>query len=253
MYGGGIFMKSKEKHDFYTTQAKIVKISFSIFVFLMFAFFVIGEIVYPDERQAENINFREFESEWQQILEDGSRISVEVPGKIPAEYGELITLTTTLPQEIEVGEILCFRPIWQDVEIYIEGEMRAQYDTNQSRPFGTNSAFRYIFVELEENDEGKELVYKCISNSKYTGNVRTIYIGDRASIWSHLLSVSGSKTAISFFLILLSLFCIVTTAVLKYGYKKSLSLHYLAWTIFFSALWMLSESDFRQILFICNP
>ncbi len=242
-------MKKSDKKNVFLSYITGAKVVFFTAVTLIFLFWEMGIFILPDERDDIKTDCREFESEWQQVLENGEKIPVEVPGKIPAEYGEVITLTTILPEDVYTGECLCFRPIWQDVTIYIDGQLRLDYSTEDSRPFGINSAMRYLFVELREEDAGKEMTYQFSSRSKYAGNMGTGYIGDRSSIWFYLLGKSGMQTAISTILLLLSLFCIGVCAILKGLYKKNLSLKYLAWTIFFCALWMVSENDFRQIIF----
>ena len=232
---------------------KSAKIFLNVVVVFIIAYMIIGGIAFPSERDSFKTKCRYFESEWEQILENGERIPADVPGtepvNIPAEYGEVVTLSTKLPEEIINGENLCFRPIWQDVEIYIDGELRKSYTTKDTRPFGKNSPMRYIFVELSEEDEGKELIYKFSSESKYAGNVQRIRIGDNASIWFQFVVDTGFKTLLSIVLIIMSIFCIIVCLILKVVYKKTLSLIYLAWVVFFCAFWMISESDFRQILF----
>ena len=241
-------MNVKSKNNLFTACITVAKTFFGCAVFFLFLFGIICEIFYPDERDVVTTNCRLFEANWEQVLENGERVSVEVPGKIPAEFGELVTLSTTLPQKIIHGECLCFRPIWQDVTIYIDGELRLAYSTKDSRPFGINSPMRYLFVELEETDAGKELTYQCISNSKYTGDMRVSYIGDRLSIWLYLLEDFGVHMVIAIFLLLMSLSCIVVCSILKVVYKKTLPLNHLAWTLFFCAFWMLSEIACRQII-----
>jgi len=242
-------MNTIEKHSISDICMKTAKIVFVIANLLLFLFIVIGEIVYPDERDVTGRSCREFVSEWCQVKENGERIPVEIPGKIEAEYGEVVTLVTMLPEDLVCGESLCFRPIWQDVTIYIDGEMRANYTTKDTRPYGTNSAFRYVFADLTEEDRGQELTYVFSSDSKYTGTMRDVYIGERSSIWTHLINETGGRTLISLFLFLLSLFCIIVCTVLKWGYKIELPLNYLAWTLFFCSLWMISEIEFRQLFF----
>lgn len=226
----------------------VIKKYFSVIVILLFAFYIFGQLAFPNERDILNTNCRIFEADWQRILEDGSRISVDIPGKVPAEHGEIVRLVTTIPQDIYTGENIAFRPIWQDVNIYVDGELRLSYDTADSRPFGTNSPMRYLFVELSEEDRGKELIYESVSFSKYSGNMRESYIGDRMSIWVHLAQISGIKTIVAVFLLLLSISCIIVCSILKVVYKRTLPLTYLAWTLFFAAFWMLSEVEFRQIV-----
>ena len=242
-------MSTEEKSHSFLSYIESARIFFSVALFLILPFFLIGEFVYPDERDSAYADYIVFETDWYQVMENGDKIPVDVPGTVPAKWGEVVTLTTTLPEYVYNRETICFRTIWQDVEIYIDGKLRQSYNTKDSRPFGTNSAFRYVFVELYEADAGKELTYKFSSNSKYAGVTRTCYIGDRASIWMYLVSESGARTVIALFLLLLSFFCIVVCQILKLVYKMKLPLYYLAWTIFFGALWMLSEIEFRQIIF----
>ena len=226
-----------------------VRIFFAVFAFGLFLFFVIGMIISPDERDVLSTNCREFNPPWERVYDDGTTDTVEAPTKVEAEHGEVVTLKTTLPENITSGECICFRPVWQDVTIYIDGQLRLNYNTEDSRPFGTNTTMKYIFVELQPDDGGKEFTYSFSSNSKYAGDIRTGYIGDRLSIWIHLLTENGIHTIIAVFLLLMSSFCIITCSILRFVYKKNLPLNYLAWTLFYCAFWMISEMCFRQIVF----
>lgn len=242
-------MNKINKQNIFEGYIEAAKRIFGFITLIMLLVLLLGELILPNEWDKAESDCKVFEAEWQQILENGEKVSVEVPGKIPAEYGEIITLTTTVPQQVYAGEVICFRAIWQDVKIYIGDQLRQSYSTENTRVFGTNSATRYIFVELYEEDAGKELTYQFSSDSKYAGKMQTSYIGDRASVWIHLIMDSGARTVLSIFLLLLCLFCIIVCAVLKIVYKKELDLKYLAWALFFCALWMLSESEIRQLLF----
>ncbi len=242
-------MDKNSKLKYLYSYDKIVKIFFGVAIALLFGFGILGQIFSPDERDILNTNCQEYNPSWTRVYEDGSTQQITAPVIMDAAYGEKVTLTTTLPDKIENGTNICFRPVWQDVDIYIDGEHRLSYNTENTRPFGTNSAMRYIFVELDESDSGKEFSYIFSSNSKYAGDIRTGFIGDRLSIWIHLLQENGIHTLIALFLLMMSLFCIIVCLILKYVYKKSLPLNYLAWTLFFCAFWMISEISFRQIIF----
>lgn len=242
-------MSKKESIDFFNSYDKIVKLFFGIAVLLLLLFGIFGQVFAPDERDILNTNCKEYNPSWTRVFEDGSKESVTAPTIVEAAYGEKVTLTTTLPDNIENGTNICFRPVWQDVDIYIDGELRLSYNTKDSRPFGTNSSMKYIFVELTKEDSCKEFTYVFSSNSKYAGDIRTGYIGDRLSIWIHLLQENGLHTFVALFLLMMSLFCIIICFILKYLYKKELPLNYLAWTLFFCAFWMISEMSFRQIIY----
>lgn len=242
-------MNNSNKGSIYNTPISPIKMVFSISVVLIILYSVVYSIVLPDEKEIISTDCKLYEEEWELVLDNGERLPAQVPGKVDAEFGEVVTLTTTLPPNICNGETLCFRPIWQDVDIYIDGQKRLSYNTKDTRPFGANSTMRYLFVELTEADSGKVLTYQFSSDSKYAGNMQNVYMGDRASIWIHMVKTSGLRFLLSLSLIMLSIFCLLITMILMRVYKKALPLSYLAWTILLCAVWMLSESDFRQLLF----
>lgn len=242
-------MNKKDKNHRFTYFPIIIRRIFFVAIIFFFAFWIIANILFPSERDIISTDCRLFEAEWERILDNGEHVPVDAPGKVSAAYGESVTLTTNLPQNIHNDEYLCFRLIWQDIEIYVDGILRQSYNTKDSRPFGTNSPTRYVFLDLEETDAGKELTYHFSSNSKYAGDIREIYIGDRLSIWLFLLGKSVPRTIIAFTLFLFSIICIIVCSILRFVYKKSLSLNLLAWTIFFCAFWMLSEIEFKQLIF----
>jgi len=232
-----------------TKTFKFLKILFAAIILFLILFFIIGEAFSPSEWDVALTDCKPFVSQWEQITEGGKRIPVPFPGRVDAQEGEVVTLATTLPENITNGMCLCFHPIWQDVEIYIDGALRQSYSTVDSRPFGTNSAFRYVFVDLKETDAGKELTYSFSSNSKYAGRTYPCFIGDRASIWIYLAKAGTAQATISISLLIISTLCIFICSIMRIIYKKHLAISYLAWTIFFVALWMLSETSFRQLIF----
>ena len=228
---------------------RFVKVFFAVCAILALIYFVAGQVIAPDERDVESENCKVFVSDWYQVLEDGERVPIEVPGNAQAESGEKVTLVTKLPEDLHNIDVICFRPIWQDVEVYVDGELRDSYSTKETRLFGENSAFRYVFTSLDEEDEGKEITYRFWTTSKYAGATRKVYIGDKSSIWAHLVKESAFKMVVAVLLMGVCLFCVITCFVLKRIYKKNLSLNYLAWSLFYCSLWMLSEIEFRQLIF----
>lgn len=228
-----------------------IKIYFAVAVATIGLFILVAQFLLPDEREKYQNECREFVAEWQRIMDNGERIPIEFPGKVPAEHNEVVTIVTTIPADVMEGETICFNQVWQDVVIYVDGEIRIDYNTDDSRIFGTNSAQRNLFLGLRGGDAGKELKMCFSSDSKYAGDMRTAYIGDRLSIWMFLVHESGVQTTIAMFMAFMSLFCIIISLVLRVVYKKTLPISYLAWTILLCALWVLSEIDIRQ-LFIPN-
>ena len=131
---------------------KYIKNTFVVSIVVLMIFFVFGQVMLPKEKEILKFQCDEFQGDWEYISDTGERISVEIPGKVEDEAGEEVRIVTTLPDEIDENRVLAFRTVWQDARIYVGNELRTEYSTRESRPFGRNSAFRYVFVELEEGD-----------------------------------------------------------------------------------------------------
>lgn len=229
---------------------KYISVFFKTGVVLLVLFFILGQLSYPNEKKFEKNDCSEFNYGWLYIDENGEKTPVTVPTTIKnAPRGKEIVFENVIPSNISEKDHICFRPVWQDVTIYIDGVLRYSYSTKHSRPFGNSSTYRYIFVELSRDDIGKTISYRTTADSKYAGHIHTVLIGDKFDIWSKLIKRSALKSVTAFFLFFLSFFCICICWVLKHIYKKKLSLGNMAWAVFFASIWVISEVEFRQILF----
>jgi len=241
-------MKTKSTPDFIGKCMAAAYKFFAVAMILCSLFLIVGEIVLPDERDSADQNIQYMETAWYRIADDGQKEPIEVPCNLDVPWGEPVTVGTVLSDDIKNGECICFRPVWQDVWVYVDGELRAVHNLSDSRPYGKNSAFKYVFVELNEEDRGKELVYKFVSDSKYSGKIRQMYYGERSSIWVKIMADAGPKSAAALSMGIMGAFCVIVCAVLRVVFRRPLELRYLAWALFLCAWWMLSEMEFRQLL-----
>lgn len=241
-------MKLKEKTGFVDKCLTMAPKFFAVAMVLCTLFLLIGEIVLPDERDAADRNIQYMEAEWYRITGEGQKEPIEIPCNLDVPWGEMVTVGTMLADDVKNGDCICFRPVWQDVWVYVDGVLRAEHDLKDSRPYGKNSAFKYIFVELTEEDAGKELIYKFTSDSKYAGKIRQMYYGERSSIWIEIMGNTGPKSAAALSMGIMGAFCIIVCVILRFVLKKPLELRFLAWALFLCAWWMLSEMEFRQLL-----
>ena len=148
------------------------RLAFYILMFLIVAAFVVGEAVYPSERTEMSLeaNIR-YPGTFTWEKTDGSNEVIRVPGKYDVPVGETMVLTTILPTDYTANAI-GLRSSLQDIKYYIDGELRCSYDTKNTRPFGKNSASRYVFCETSEEDAGKELKIELTTHtSNYSGVV----------------------------------------------------------------------------------
>ena len=117
---------------------KYIKISFITSITFLIIFFVCGQLFLPKEKEMLDFRCDEFVAEWERVLDNGERVPVTVPGKVEAESGEMVRYATILPEDIDANKVLAFRTVWQDAKIYVGDELRADYSTKDTRPFGKN-------------------------------------------------------------------------------------------------------------------
>ena len=111
---------------------------------------------------------------WQKS--DGSSEKITVPGRYSVSPEDTMIITSTLPEDYD-SNTLAVRSSLQSVRFYINGKLRSEYDTKDTRLAGKNSASRYVFCKTSDADAGKELRIELRTNTKqYSGVVNTVYL-----------------------------------------------------------------------------
>ena len=182
----------------------------------------------------------------------GSREMIEVPGKYEVPAKTTMTIITQLPENY-TESMLAIRSSLQSVRFYVDGELRAEYDTSEERVVGKNSASCYVFCPTSAEDAGKEVRIELQTNTnKYSGVVNAVYCGNAVEIWGYLFRTYGLETIIAFFLLFAGIVTIIFGFSLGIAYQTKFDMEYLGWCVFVAAVWMLGESKMRQ-LFVPNP
>ena len=179
--------------------------------------------------------------------EDGSREKIAVLGRYDVAAKETMVISTVLPADFD-KTALAIRGSLQDVAFYVDGELREVYDTSDTRLFGKNSASRYVFCPTSAADAGKEVRILLRTNTKqYAGVVNTVYWGDRVDIWQYLFLCHSSETIMGAFILFAGVITILFSIALGVVYKTKFDMEYLGWCMIMGAIWLLGESNLRQL------
>ena len=183
---------------------------------------------------------------------DGNYEKIQVPGRYQVPAEETMPILTTLPLDYAENS-LAIRSSLQNIRFYIDGELREEYDTSDTRLIGKNTASGYVFCTTSEADAGKEVRIELQSNTeKYSGVVNAVYCGDRTEIWEYLFQTYGMETVVASFLLFAGIITIVFSIALSIVYQMKFDMEYLGWCVLVAAVWMLGESKIRQLL-VPNP
>lgn len=227
---------------------KYVKWVFAILIVLILGYFIFGEIFLESDITQGEYRCEEYSGEWFWIKEDGSKTVIEIPGKYKIKRNELMTVETVLPEEIPHNSYLCFRSAKQEMKIYVDGNLRRQYSTKDTRLFGRISAVAYVFMELVPEDAGKTLTLEVQTDSSYSGMFYTVYYGNRIGVWNYFFRQYGVEVIVAFFALILGIVSIAAGTILRVYYHKEIVLEYLGWGVFIAAIWLISNSIFRQLI-----
>ena len=227
---------------------KIIKYTFGCMVFCVFLYFLLGELLLP-KGQLGDFSCKEFEAQWERVYEDGTREPVEIPGNCKAIRGETVTVETILPEEMEENTYLCFRSAKQDLRIYIDGTLREEYVSDNYRLFGTSGAVVYVFLKVKSTDLGKRLAVDVCTDSSYSGIFYTVYQGEQLGIWYLFFKQYGSELITAFLTLFLGAISIGGSIILRKCYHRDIELEFLGWGVFLAAVWLITNSIFRQLIF----
>lgn len=229
---------------------KCLKHTFILLVIIVFAYFLLGELFLPSDNEINNINIcSEYKGQWEHIAADGKKEKINIPGKCRAARNETVVFQTILPKKIDGTQYLCFRSAKQDMNFYIDGIRRLQYSTRDKRAFGKLSPAAYIFLKVKESDAGKTLRIETRTDSAYSGIMYRVYYGNQLGIWSFFCKKYGLELIVAFITLLLSVIAIAGSMAARICYHKKIALEYLGWGILFAAVWLITNSAFRQLIF----
>ena len=234
----------------YTIQ-KYKRILFYVVICVLLAAFILGQYIYPSEREPVTEESITYTGTFYRVLADGTEEELRIPGRYNVPAGESLVIRSVLPQDYHENTI-AIRFSLENVRIYIGGELRAVYDTENTRPFGKNSASGYVFCETSGEDAGQEVRIELQSfTDKYSGVVNTVYCGDKSDIWAYMFHCYFMVTLIACAMLFAGLVVLIISLVLDIIYKTRFDLEYLGWCMLLGAVWMLGESKLRQ-LFVPN-
>ena len=225
------------------------RILFYILMAAVLCWFVVLQIFGTNERDKKTIEQNIlYQGTFVWEKSDGSREQIEVPGKYELSAKETMVLVTQLPEDYD-EKALAIRSSLQEVRFYVDGVLRAEYDTSDTRLAGKNSASRYVFCPTTEADVGKEVRIELKTNTaKYSGVVNAVYCGDKAEIWEYIFAEHGLETVIAFFILFAGIVTVIFSIALGVVYRTKFDMEYLGWCMIMAAGWMVGESKLRQVL-----
>jgi len=227
---------------------KLIHSVLGAMLLVVLLYMVIGEWLGPKDVPYRQGECRDLQVLWERVYPDGTREAVTLPGIWNAERKETVRAEAVLPDN-QTDLWGCIRASQQDVRIYVDGQLREQYSTKDTRLFGKTSASIYVFFPLFESDAGSVLAIETESDSYYSGRMNQVIVGERSDIVRLFVKDNNLIFAVSFTAIIFSIITLVASLIICTAQKKETELFYLSLGTLLTSLIMVTESLLRQFLF----
>lgn len=223
----------------------VLAIGIVVFTFII-VMTIVGERILPDERTYTNFEVEDYNEDWSRIYDDGTVEKIAVPGQYKTEDTGNFVLTKKLEVWDSTDCYLSFNSNKQDVEVYVDDELRYTYDTDSTRMFGKTSPGAVLFIPLHPNDEGKTVKIVLRGFNNYSGIIDEMHLGTEAGIFLETFNHEKYGLLLTLFLLTLSIIAFIIGVSVKLAYGKTLSLFFAGWTMICASMWALAESACRQ-------
>ncbi|MDD6570871.1 MAG: ATP-binding protein [Thermoflexaceae bacterium] len=222
---------------------KSVKYVFFILTVLFFGYLFAGQIMFPPDKINMSNICVEYNGEWYMDLGDGVPEKITIPSRIDMDVG---VLTTVIPDNLDQRiTCLCFRS--QDMKAYLDDELIYEYSTDKTRWFGDSSPESYVSIPITYNDAGKVLKLEVASD---TGILYQPYLGSEFGLWAHLFKMYGGELIVAAVTLVIGVLTIIISTLYCIINKRNLDIIYLGMGVTLAAVWLITNSVFRQLFFV---
>lgn len=231
---------------------RVLKIAFILVFFL--AIFVFVAALYnkvdPGEAYIGSFNSFDMSEGWNVYLPDGTVLEDrDFPDSVKVNKGDEIAIERVLPDTIGDGMRMGLRSSREEMRIYVDGEERGSYSVDNFTAKRKSVVSAYVLVDLNASDAGKtiRIEISCSSNPSVKLNKVTYAYGN--NVWFPYIQNNINLVIIAVLMIFLGVFAIGLYIFIRRRVSEAKSVFYLALTIIIAGMWMVAESEIRQVVF----
>ena len=222
---------------------------FSYTVLTMTVFILLVALFTKDtagEAKIGSFSSTSFNEGWT-LEKDGQTIQIKLPYVVDAKDGDILILKNTLPAYVADGSSLLTRATMQDIYIYVNGRIKQQYSTESGKNLSYYLPSAYVVTSLNSGDSGKEIQIKI--RVKATGSLHGIWLSHGNNVWFDILKRNLPVTIIATLVFILGTLLLCFSATIGKRVFHSTTSFYLSLVMIDIAIWAISESGVRQLIF----
>jgi HD-GYP domain-containing protein (c-di-GMP phosphodiesterase class II) len=231
---------------------RVLKIAFILVFFLAVFVFTAALFVMidPGEAYIGSFNSYDLSEGWTVYLPDGSVLEDhDFPDGIKVDRGQVITIERVLPDTISDGMRMGLRSSREEMKIYVDGQERGSYSVDDFSTKRKSVVSAYVLVDLNAVDAGKTISIEISCSSNPTVRLNRITYAYGNNVWFPYIQDNISLVIVAVLMVFLGVFAIGLYACIRKRVSEAKSVFYLALTIIIAGMWMIAESEIRQVIF----
>ncbi|MBO7335293.1 MAG: response regulator [Lachnospiraceae bacterium] len=223
----------------------------SIAFLIAFATLVIALCAFiPTDTKGEantgDFNSTPFNEGWT-VEVNGDKSVLTLPKDMGLRTGDEIIMTNKLPDDLSDGMSLLFRTSSEDIRIYIDGELRESYASEDFERMSYYLPSAYVVAGIEGVDAGKTIEVRITAKGQSVLNEVRLSHGNNA--WFMIIKSNLLIVIIAAIIIIAGLFSVIFYRFLWGRFNIGRSILFLGSVMTAAGIWMLSESKLRQLIF----
>ena len=237
-------MNKSQNEDLLTAWVKVGLVLMLAITLLMMLIAAVDSNT-KGEASTGSFGTKDLNEGWMLTQNDTTEI-ISLPAYVDAASGDEIIISNTLPANISNGMSLMFRASMQDVVVYIDGRLREEYSSNSSFDMSRYLPSAYVVTALNSTDAGKDISIHITVKNK--GSINSISYGHGNNVWFPVIRNGLWVNILAVIELVSGALASIAAYILGRRYRTQ-AIGYLGLLMMDVALWMLSESTLRQIIF----
>jgi len=227
---------------------RYIQIPANILLGIAIVFFLIGVFGKATDAEANVGSFDtvKYNEDWT-LIRNESNEQITLPMVISSPKGEVVRIKNELPDDLKGGMRMFLRSSMQDTRVYVDGTLRECYEAEAFDYVGAYIPSAYIMVDLTEKDAGKTVEIQLTTRKQ--GRLNEISLGYGNNAWYSVLNRNIPVTVATIVAIIVGVLASVTYFFMRKTIKNSKAILYLGQAMVIIGLWILSESEIRQLIF----
>lgn len=190
-------------------------------------------------------NYIEWTDGWHIFVNYEKTDLSEIPVNIEGVSTQIVEIRHRLPKNLKGMNCLLVESKRQDTMVYVNGALRTGISSNALRQ-GRSLPYEYLMVPLDSKDNNGIVSIKYYSDSVYSGNIGTVFLGDQISIVMMLLQKNIIWLIILSVLLAMGLFSLTYMIIYRRSFDRAQIFGYLGAFCLFTTVYGFNQLMIKQ-------